>query len=65
MDPWSIAEADPGLADSVWALLPVLARHLLISGGNEMLTPKGRQPEYTITPYGEWFLTRLAQPDAY
>jgi hypothetical protein len=61
--PWSISEADPGLADTVWALLPVLARHGLVSGGEEQLTPAGMQPEYVITDYGEWFLTRLAEPD--
>jgi hypothetical protein len=60
--PWKVLEEDPGLT-SPWALLSVLARHQLISGGHEVLPPRGEiRPDYTITEYGEWFLTRLAQP---
>lgn len=51
--PPEIGEVDPGLADVVYGLLPVLDRHALISGN---------PAEYTTTSYGEWFLTRLAEP---
>jgi hypothetical protein len=61
--PSDIAQQDPGLADVAGALLPILARHGLISGGYDVLTWAGHEPEYAITPYGEWFLTRLAEPD--
>jgi hypothetical protein len=61
--PSDISVQDPGLADVVWGLLPVLDRHQLISGGYDVLTTSGQEPEYTITPYGEWFLTRLAEPE--
>jgi hypothetical protein len=62
--PWSICQADPGLARTVWQLLQVLDRHGLISGGSEHWVPGGvMEPEYEITPYGEWFLNRLAAPD--
>lgn len=61
--PWKILEEDPGLI-SPWALLSVLARHQLISGGHEVLPPRGEiRPDYTITEYGEWFLNRLAEPE--
>ena len=52
---------DPGVAEVVWSLLPGLARHGLISGGYEVLTWAGHEPEYIVTPYGEWFLTMLAE----
>jgi hypothetical protein len=61
--PSDIRAQDPGLADVVYGLLPVLNRHLLISGGYDVLTRSGREPEYTITAYGDWFLTRLAEPE--
>jgi hypothetical protein len=61
--PSDIVQADPGLKDVVWSLLPVLHRHGLISGGYEMITWAGREPEYTITDYGEWFLALLAEPE--
>jgi hypothetical protein len=61
--PWSIAEADPGLADTAWALLDTLKRHGLLWSSGDQLTEFGHQPEYTITSYGEHFLDRLAQPD--
>jgi len=61
--PWSIAEADPGLTDAAWALLDTLERHRLLWSSGEHLTQFGHQPEYTITPYGEWFLERLAEPE--
>jgi hypothetical protein len=63
--PSDISQQDPGLAAMAWALLRVLARHGLISGGYggyDVLTQAGHEPEYQITPYGEWFLTRLAMP---
>lgn len=62
--PSDIAQQDPGLKDVVWALLPLLARHHLISGGYEVLTWAGREPEYVITSYGEYLLARLAEPAA-
>ena len=61
--PSDIAQQDSGLADAVEALLPVLDRNGLISGGHEVITQAGHEPEYVITPYGEWFLTRLADPE--
>lgn len=57
-----IVEQDPGLADVIYGLLPVLARHLLISGGYDVITMAGHEEEYTITDYGEFFLARLAEP---
>jgi hypothetical protein len=27
-----------------------------------VITWAGREPEYIVTPYGEWFLTMLAEP---
>ena len=45
-----------------WVLLPVLAQHMLISGGQEVMTWAGREPEYVITGYGEFLLDRLAEP---
>jgi hypothetical protein len=60
--PSDLGQADPGIAEVVWSLLPVLERHGLISGGNYVLTWAGREPEYIVTPYGEWFLTMLAEP---
>jgi hypothetical protein len=60
--PWSIAKADPGLSDSVWALLRVLEKNNLAWSSGEQLTPTDMEPEYSITPYGEWFLERLSDP---
>jgi len=60
--PSDIAGQDPGLKETVWALLPVLARNHLITGGHEVITWAGREPEYVITPYGEHMLARLAEP---
>lgn len=63
-DPWSIGQADPALADSAWALLRVLEQHGLIWSSGEYHTPRGTmESEYQITPNGEWFLTRLAEPE--
>jgi hypothetical protein len=60
--PWKVLEEDPGLT-TPWTLMSVLARHQLISGGHEVLPPRTEiRPDYTITEYGEWFLTRLAEP---
>jgi hypothetical protein len=53
----------PGLADIIYGLLPVLVRHLLISGGYNVITMAGHEEEYTITDYGEFFLDTLAEPD--
>jgi hypothetical protein len=61
--PSDIGVQDPGLADVVWGLLPVLDRNQLVSGGYDVMTTSGHEPEYTITPYGEWFLTRLDEPE--
>ena len=61
--PSDLGQADPGLAEVVWSLLPVLDRQGLITGGHEVLTWAGHEPEYTVTPYGEWFLTMLAEPE--
>lgn len=44
-------------------MLPELARHGLISGGYDVLTKAGHEPEYTITSYGEWYMARLAEPE--
>jgi len=61
--PSDLGQADPGIAEVVWSLLPGLAGHGLISGGYEVLTWAGHEPEYIVTPYGEWFLTMLAEPE--
>jgi hypothetical protein len=62
--PWSIAAADPGLADAVWGALTVLDRHVLISKISEGHTPSGGiEPEYEITGYGDYFVRLLAAPD--
>lgn len=61
--PLGLSQVDPGLAEVVWSLLPVLERRGLIPGGNEVLTQAGREPEYTVTPYGEWFLAMLTEPE--
>jgi hypothetical protein len=34
-----------------------------MSGGHEVLAWAGGEPEYAVTPYGEWFLTMLAEPE--
>lgn len=61
--PSDLGQTDPGLAEVVWSLLPALDRHGLISSGYEVLTWAGHEPEYTVTPYGDWFLTMLAEPE--
>jgi hypothetical protein len=61
--PSDLGQADPGIAEVVWSLLPVLARHGLISGGYDVITWAGHEPEYVVTPYGEWFLTMLSEPE--
>jgi hypothetical protein len=62
--PWSIARADPGLRDVVYALLDTLERHGLIwAQPGEYPTPLGtREREYRISSYGEWFVERIAEP---
>lgn len=62
--PDEIASQDPGLTgDVLGVLLFDLARHHLISGADEVAPPLHRRPDNTITPYGERFLTRLAEPE--
>ncbi len=61
--PDHISDQDPGLADVVGTLMSDLARHHLISGGYEVVLPRDIRPDSTITAYGEWFLTRLAEPE--
>ncbi len=61
--PSDLGQADPGVAEEVWPVLPVLDRYGLISRRYEVLTRDGREPEYTITPYGEWFVTMLAESE--
>ena len=64
--PWSIAEADPGLAETAYALLLVLERHGLAWGTDEMYhAPNGRgmENQYEISGYGDWFLTRLTKTE--
>lgn len=53
--PLEIAELEPGLADVMWGLLPVLDRLRLIDGN---------EAEYTINGYGEFVLARLAEPES-
>jgi hypothetical protein len=62
--PSLIAQADSGLADTAWSLLGTLSRHGLAKDSIGMYTtPIGTQElYYRITPDGEWFLTRLAEP---
>jgi len=60
--PSDVAQQDPGLSDVAWALMSMLAQNHLISGGYEVLTGAGHEPEYVITPYGEYLLARLAEP---
>ena len=54
---------DPGLKDSAWALLPVLASHQLIYGGDAVLTRAGGEPEYVISSYGEFVLPGSPSPN--
>jgi hypothetical protein len=62
--PWSIAQADPGLADVVWSLFRPLERHGLVWSAGDYHVPGGAmEPQYEITQYGDWFLTRLAEPE--
>jgi hypothetical protein len=60
--PGEILQHDPG-STSLWALVPVLARHQLISGGDQVVPPPSKiRPDLTITENGERFLSRLAEP---
>ena len=61
--PWSIAQADPGLANSAWTSFRVLEQHGLVWSSGDGLTPYGHQPEYSITGLGEYFLARLVEPE--
>jgi DNA-binding PadR family transcriptional regulator len=61
--PWMIKEADPGLGDSLYALLLPLERHGLVwSTAQDNRTPgRGMADEqYTVTSYGQSFLERVA-----
>jgi hypothetical protein len=60
--PWSVAQADAGLANSVWTSFRVLEQHGLVWSSGDQLTPYGHQPEYEITGLGQYFLARLADP---
>jgi hypothetical protein len=61
---WGIGKDDPGLKVTALVVLDVLERHGLVSTGTMVRTPRGRmEPIYTITPYGKWFLTSLAEPE--
>jgi hypothetical protein len=62
---WSITHEDPGLEESVWGALQVLEQHGLIWDRGEQLVPAphGMQHEYEISPYGDYLISRLAEPD--
>lgn len=62
---WSITREDPGLEGAVWGALRVLERHGLVSdqGLQPVPQPYGMQNEYEITPYGDYLVARLAEPD--
>jgi hypothetical protein len=53
--PPEIVEIEPGLADVIWGLLPVLDRLRLVDGNDA---------EYSISRYGEFVLDRLAEPES-
>jgi hypothetical protein len=63
--PSLIAQADPGLADTAWSLLGTLSRHRLArdSIGTYRTLLGTQELHYTITPEGQWFLTRLTEPE--
>jgi hypothetical protein len=62
--PWSIVQADPGLTDAIWSLFGPLERHRLVWSAGDYHVPGGAmEPQYEITQYGDWFLTRLAEPE--
>lgn len=59
--PWLVSEAcaaDPGLASVAYSLMSTLERHGLVWSTNM------EDPEYTLTQYGEHFLSRLADEPA-
>jgi hypothetical protein len=61
--PWSIVREDPGLDGAVWGALRVLEQHALIWHRGETHTPGGSmEPEYQISPYGDYFIEMLAAP---
>lgn len=61
--PWSVAAADPGLSEAVWAAVQVLERHGLVWKVSESHTPDGGiEPEYEITDYGDYLLELLSAP---
>jgi hypothetical protein len=66
--PMTIVEVDPGLADSVNALLGALQQHGLIApvvpGGGLVIGSTGQQTFYKITMLGRRFLDRLADDTA-
>jgi hypothetical protein len=53
--PWSIAQADPGLANSAWTSFRVLEQHGLVWSSGDQITPYGHQPEYQITGLANTF----------
>lgn len=63
--PSLIAQADAGLAATAWSLLGTLSRHQLASDSiGTYTTPIGTEElHYSITQYGRWFLSRLAEPE--
>lgn len=63
---WSIDEAHPGLGGSVWGALHVPERRGLVWDRGEQLAPHPEkvQHECTISPYGDYLIDRLADPDS-
>lgn len=59
----SIAGSDPGLTDTAPTLLRSLELHGLLWRSGEEATNVSPPAEYIITPYGEFFLSRLAEPE--
>jgi hypothetical protein len=59
----SIAGSDPGLTDTAPTLFRNLELHGLVWIGGEEATNVSPSAEYVITPYGSFFLTRLAEPE--
>jgi hypothetical protein len=62
---WSIVQADPGLEGSIGGALHVLERHGLVWDRGEQLVPHPdkMQHEYEITPYGDYLIGQLAEPE--
>jgi len=62
---WSIVAADPGLEGTAYGALRVLERHGLIWDRGEQLVPAphGMQHEYEISPFGDYLIDRLSEPE--